>query len=215
MWRRDRCGVLRCRSCCGLEHAQLYEAEDAGLIVGELGVLVPLSLAETTELARCELLIERGLSTFVEVGEALLRIRDGRLYRETHRTFEDYCRERWDLKRQRAYELMQASEIVGVLSEISDTVPLPARESHAAELAPLRDEPDELREAWSEAVERHGERPTAAEVREVVDEKRNGNGRMAVHYSSATDEWATGPAPHGGQLALGQSGPVDPEAGGS
>jgi hypothetical protein len=31
MWRRDACGVLRCRVCGGLEQAQLYEAEDAGL----------------------------------------------------------------------------------------------------------------------------------------------------------------------------------------
>jgi hypothetical protein len=28
-------------------------------------------------------------------GTALLEVRDRRLYRETHATFEDYCRERW------------------------------------------------------------------------------------------------------------------------
>jgi hypothetical protein len=35
---------------------------------------------------------------------------------------------------------------------------------------PLRDRPDELREAWGEVLERHPE-PTAKNVREVVREK--------------------------------------------
>ena len=46
---------------------------------------------QVRRLAELELVIERGLKTFVEVGAALLGIRDGRLYRETHATFEDYC----------------------------------------------------------------------------------------------------------------------------
>jgi len=47
----------------------------------------------------------------------------GRLYRVTHGTFQDYCRERWGIKRQRAYELMEAARIVSNLSEISDILP--------------------------------------------------------------------------------------------
>lgn len=39
-----------------------------------------LTVPERDELARCEEIIERGLATFVEVGTALLRVRDGRLY---------------------------------------------------------------------------------------------------------------------------------------
>lgn len=171
------------------------------------------STLTTAALAECESVIERGLGTFVEVGAALLRIRNERLYRESHGTFEDYCRDRWALKRQRAYELMEAADVASVVSEISDTPVL--RESHAAELAPLRHEPDAMREAWTEAVEQHGPKPTAAQVREVVQERIEPTPapvnpedvitverppaapdpapieRMAVHYSSATDEWAT------------------------
>lgn len=110
-----------------------------------------MSVVVRSDLAACEEVIERGLGTFVQVGEALLRIRDDRLYREQHGTFEDYCRERWGLKRQRAYELIDAAATVTTVSEISDT-PAPRTESHAAELAPLRDEPEELVEAWTEAV---------------------------------------------------------------
>jgi len=62
-------------------------------------------------LAECEAVIERGLATFVEVGAALLEIRGHRLYRETHATFEDYCRERWSFTDRRARYLMEAAEI--------------------------------------------------------------------------------------------------------
>jgi hypothetical protein len=46
--------------------------------------------------------IERGRQTFIEVGNALAAIRDGRLYQATHRSFEAYCRERWGMSRTHA-----------------------------------------------------------------------------------------------------------------
>jgi phage N-6-adenine-methyltransferase len=141
----------------------------------------------TTTLVECEAIIERGLGTFVEVGEALLAIRDERLYRDTHGTFEDYCRERWGFNRQRASQLIGAAEVSNML----DNAPPNARV--AAELAPLRAEPEVVREAWAQAVEQHGPTPTAAQVREVVEPRRAEPtvDKMAVHYSSATDEWST------------------------
>lgn len=50
-------------------------------------------------LAAHELIIARDLPTFRRVGGALASIRDERLYRETHRTFEEYCRAHWSLPR--------------------------------------------------------------------------------------------------------------------
>jgi hypothetical protein len=38
--------------------------------------------------------IDGGIKTFIEVGSALLEIRDDRLYRESYGTFDDYCRVR-------------------------------------------------------------------------------------------------------------------------
>jgi hypothetical protein len=122
-----------------------------------------LSAPEKVTLVDCEAVIERGVRTFVEVGTALAQIRDGRLYRDTHATFEAYCEQRWELKRQRAYELMGAASVV---SEISDSPPM--KESHAAELAKA---PAEQRaEVWRETVERTNGKPTAAAVREVRDD---------------------------------------------
>ena len=57
----------------------------------------PLSPAEVQSLEHYEQIIAQGIKTFVEVGHALLVIRDERLYRERHETFEDYLRQRWDL----------------------------------------------------------------------------------------------------------------------
>jgi hypothetical protein len=59
-------------------------------------------------LARCEKRIEEGLAWFRTAGEALTQIRDERLYRETHETFEAYCRERWGFNDSRARQLIGA-----------------------------------------------------------------------------------------------------------
>lgn len=128
-----------------------------------------LAVSDRGRLAELEAVVERGLSTFVEVGEALMEIRDSRLYRDSHLTFEAYVAEQFGLQRRRAYDLIEASRVHTMVSQICDTAP--ARESHASELAPLLAEPDHLREAWAEVVALHPE-PTAAQVREVVERHR-------------------------------------------
>jgi hypothetical protein len=61
--------------------------------------------AEQEQLAQSEAISEDGLRDFFEVALALLRIRDERLYRQTHATFEDYCREKWGMT-SRQYHLL-------------------------------------------------------------------------------------------------------------
>lgn len=80
------------------------------VILGELVPTKELSLttAEKTRLAELEELIERGKKTFLEVGMALLSIREEKLYRPL--TFEKYCKERWGFNSQRARQLMSAVE---------------------------------------------------------------------------------------------------------
>jgi hypothetical protein len=68
-----------------------------------------MALAIPSRLAELETVIEHGRATFSEVGHALMEIRDSRLYRVTHKTFEDYCRERWDMGRAYANRLIAAS----------------------------------------------------------------------------------------------------------
>ena len=61
---------------------------------------------------------------------------------------------------------MQAAEVAEVMSGMPD-IPAPHNARVAVELAPLRDEPDEMRRLWVGAVEEHGPEPTAAQVREM------------------------------------------------
>lgn len=127
--------------------------------------MTTLNVLENKSLRKLERTISDGLKSFVEVGQALAEIRDSRLYRESHKSFEAYCLDRWQFKRQRAYELIEASGVAERVSEISDTLP---KESHAAELAALPTE--QQAEAWAE-VTTETDKPTAAKVREVVERR--------------------------------------------
>jgi hypothetical protein len=55
--------------------------------------LAHLDVDETRLLAECERIIDAGIKAFCEMGKALVIIRDRKLYRETHGTFEDYCKD--------------------------------------------------------------------------------------------------------------------------
>ena len=126
-----------------------------------------LSIVESDNLLLYESIIERGLKTFVEVGGALLAIRESKLYRQGYGTFEEYCQERWGMQRNYANKMIAASEVVQNLGTI---VPiLPATESQARPLTQL--EPEEQAAAWQQAVETAPNgKVTAAHVQQVVDE---------------------------------------------
>jgi hypothetical protein len=129
-------------------------------------VQLELTPSERNELFQCELIIEVGLRTFVDVGNALLTIRDKRLYRDEFGTFEAYCQERWGFTRMRASQMIAAAEVVG---NVNNCLQLPERESHVRPLTSL--EPEQQREAWARAVETAPEgKVTGAHVKRVVEE---------------------------------------------
>ena len=125
-----------------------------------------LNIEERNELERCEVVIKQGLQTFVEVGQALMLIRDKRLYRAEFGTFEAYCNEKWQLKRRHIYRLIDSSQVVQNVS--SRTQMPPQTEYHARPLTKL--EPELQAEAWQKTVEQHGENITQKKVEEVVKE---------------------------------------------
>lgn len=123
-----------------------------------------LSKRENSTFAECEAVIERGMDTFLEVGNALLRIRDDRLYRAEFRTFADYCKARWQMARRTADQLIAAANVAGHLSAIALK---PQSESQLRPLTALP--PKQQREAWQSAVESSPScQPTAKEVAESV-----------------------------------------------
>ena len=88
--------------------------------------LTELSVVEQSELSRLESIIEKNLKSFYEVGIALTKIRDQRLYRERYDTFQEYCKFQWDISRPRAYQLIGAAEVQNNLSTVVDRL-LPER----------------------------------------------------------------------------------------
>lgn len=137
-------------------------------------VVAPLTGTEATALTMAEATIEAGLATFVEVGEALCSIRDARLYRASHPTFEAYCRERWNLARSTAYQLIDAADVVSAMADTD--APPPATERQARALAPLKADPEKMADAMRAAAERTAGKPTAAaiadEVKKIVDQEK-------------------------------------------
>jgi hypothetical protein len=133
-----------------------------------------LTLIEKEDLADQEKVIEKGWQTFVEVGHALANIRDKKLYRGTHKTFESYCQERWQYAKSQAYRLIGGAQIVACLSPIGD-IPLPTHEAQVRPLIGL--EADKAKAAWKDAVARAGKGKVTAEiVKSILVDNQTVNG---------------------------------------
>lgn len=113
----------------------------------QIETLLPLTRGEVRRLRECEEIIQRGINTFYEVGNALAEVRESRLYRISYATFEQYCRERWQMSKTHANRLIDSSDVIANLTPIGVT---PANESQARELVSL--EPDVQRAVWQIAV---------------------------------------------------------------
>jgi len=131
-----------------------------------------LTAREQREFGRAERMIAKGLKSFLEVGLALKEIRDKRLYRQQHDTFAEYCAERWELSRPRAYQLCAASEVVADLSTNVDIRLLPEIEAQARPLTRLK-EPEHRKRAWELALERAAATGRAVTARDTEDVVRN------------------------------------------
>ena len=133
-----------------------------------------ITLDERSRLYQLEETIRQGLNTFVDVGNALLEIRDKRLYRQEYSTFEEYFQTVWGMSKMHAYRLMDSAGVIDNLKS-NQLVTFPTNESQARPLASL--EPEEQVEAWKRVITSTPEgKITAAIVlkaaKEVEREKR-------------------------------------------
>lgn len=135
----------------------------------QTGTLVPvLSVNERAALLECEAIVRHGLKAFVEVGHALAKIRDSKLYRETFGTFEDYCLATWDITDRYARNLWSAAEVVDELAKHNFAV-LPETESQARPLTKLPQV--EWVPTWVEVLADGQEKVTASRVAMVVQRR--------------------------------------------
>ena len=106
----------------------------------QVEVVEELSLEEAALREQLELTVKRG---FYYSGKALTQLRERRLYRSTHRKFEDYCQEQFGMKRIYAHYLINAAMVFdNLISQCSQLVNiLPTSESQCRPLSQL--EPDE------------------------------------------------------------------------
>jgi hypothetical protein len=89
--------------------------------------------------------------SFADGGRALDIINVNRLYRDTHATFEDYCKEKWQIPRQHAHRLMQAAAVMDILSPMGDKfTALPQNERQVRPLVGLTKE--DIPVAWQNAL---------------------------------------------------------------
>lgn len=113
--------------------------------------------AEVVRLAELEAIID---ASVLALGSALLEIRDSRLYRKTHKRFEDYVAERFGFSRSWPYRQIEAAPVLALASPMGDIT----TERQARELIPLLDDPEKMRHVI-EAASVDG-RPTAARLRQ-------------------------------------------------
>jgi hypothetical protein len=106
-----------------------------------------LDKQQAVTLQQCEEVIQRGVETFIEVGNALLTIRDQRLYRAEFSTFNEYCQERWGMHRRHADRLVEAADIAENLRPIGL---IPQSESQVRPLVGLP--PEVQKQVWVEAT---------------------------------------------------------------
>jgi site-specific DNA-methyltransferase (adenine-specific) len=137
--------------------------------VTEQAIPIDLSVVPLSDrLVALEATIAEGLAHFVQVGSALMEIRDARLYQERgYRTFEDYADQQWGMSRPRAYQLIDGARVVRAVSTSVDTSPvLPVREAQTRPLAALaRADEAAAGRAWQLAqLIANGPAPTGEEV---------------------------------------------------
>lgn len=132
----------------------------------------PLTTQEQQHLTQLEGAIRDGWHGFVTVGEALLTIRDQRLYRAAHRTFGDYCEQVWGWSRQRAQQLMDAAQTTHALSTIGLQ---PENERQARELKGAAKIVQDLEPEQIVAVAQYlktatgSEKPTTSQVKAAAE----------------------------------------------
>lgn len=127
-----------------------------------------LTKSEKGALASCEAIIERGITSFVEVGKALTQIRDAKLYRATHKTFDAYCKDRWEIGRSRAYELIDQAKVTTTLAEVGVDLSA-AADISKRDARVLKDDPEAVAQIKQRVSS--GE-PAAIVVKAVAADKR-------------------------------------------
>ncbi|MEO1763657.1 MAG: hypothetical protein AAFR83_17205 [Cyanobacteria bacterium J06629_18] len=118
---------------------------------------------------------------FYQAGKALKELHSRKLYRSTHKNFEEYCKDRFGFERRHSCRLIEAASVIDNLIAMcpngtqngleSETFVLPTSERQVRELVRLV--PSEQFDCWQEAVNIAGGKvPSGRIVKEIVQRVR-------------------------------------------
>ena len=139
-----------------------------------------LTYNEQRDRYQLELQVEQA---FYRAGKALAQLRERRLYRSTHKTFEAYCQERFGFTRRHSDYLIAGAVVVENLqqtrtihsqnqetNENLSTTPAQILPTKLEQIKPLASfKPDEQRQIWDKAVETaDGKVPSGRIVKAIV-----------------------------------------------
>ena len=125
-----------------------------------------LTYEDEKDRLRLERQVERA---FYLAGCALRELRDRNLYRSTHKTFEQYCQDRFGMMRRHPYRLIDAAIVVDNIIQMcpNGTQIIPTAERQCRPLTKL--EPQKQREVWARAVKTaKGRVPSGKVVSDLV-----------------------------------------------
>ncbi|OWY65658.1 hypothetical protein B7486_40730 [cyanobacterium TDX16] len=138
----------------------------------QVEILAELTHDEERDRHRLELRVER---VFYQAGKALSELRERRLYRSTHKTFEAYCRDRFNYSRDAAYLKISAAEVYDnirkFLPTIGRQIPMPTTERQLRDIAKAGIEPEVQVSAWVQSVDEAGGKvPSGRIVKGIVEQ---------------------------------------------
>jgi len=135
-------------------------------------------------------IIRSGMRSFIEVGMSLMAIRDEELWKQTHESFKDFCRDEVDYSRSQAYRIIESAIVIRDLTlPIGNTtsrktqILLPANESQARVLVDSAKDAKTRLTIWTTAIETAPEGKnghpiiTAAHVKKTAEAIVHKNGK--------------------------------------
>lgn len=140
-----------------------------------------LTPEEQEQLQKHEATITNAWKSNVEAAHALKEIRDKRLYRESHKTFEGYVADRFNKCRDWAYRQIRWAETADLFEDEDESLSL--SEAQCRPLDRLKSKPKK-RNAVKNARKIAGEQPLSAKhVEQAVNELLTSNGSKSANGS--------------------------------
>ncbi|WP_160311566.1 hypothetical protein [Streptacidiphilus melanogenes] len=150
---------------------------------------------ELHDLGTCERAVENLATATWLAGKALQTIRDGKLYRQTHRTFEEYVTERWEIGERTAYQMIEEWPLAERLNQAYGK---PVTASHIRALLPVTtrfglDDAVELYQQLRARAQADGVRLTAQITGQIAKAvlKRAGQQAGGIEFTHAARQLIT------------------------